>query len=57
MISNRELAEALERKLNGCHCVHVGELLAREIVEALRNSVRVDTEREGARNDQNHFGY
>lgn len=57
MISNRELADALERRLNGCTCVHVGELLAREIVEALRHSVRVDEKQEGARNDKNHFGY
>ena len=57
MMSNRELAEALERKLNGCRCVHVGELLAREIVEALRDSVRVDEEQEGVKNGQNHFGH
>ena len=57
MISNRELADALERRLNGCTCVHVGELLAREIVEALRNSVRVDGEQEGVKNGQNNCGY
>lgn len=57
MISNRELADALERRLNGCTCVHVGELLAREIVEALRHSVRVDGEQEGVKNGQDHFGH
>jgi hypothetical protein len=40
MASNRELAEMLERKLNGARCVHVGELLLKEVIEALRNSVR-----------------
>lgn len=40
MASNRELAEMLERKLNGARCAHVGELLLKEVIEALRNSVR-----------------
>ncbi len=40
MASNRELAEALERRLNGATCIHVGEQLAKEIIKALRNSVR-----------------
>lgn len=57
MISNRELADALERRLNGCTCAHVGERLLKEVIEALRNSVRVDEKQEGIRNDQNHFGY
>lgn len=40
MASNRELADALERRLNGCTCAHVGERLLKEVIEALRNSVR-----------------
>ena len=40
MASNRELAEALERRLNGSTCAHVGEQLVRQIVDALLNSER-----------------
>lgn len=40
MRSNKELAEALERKMNGARCIRIGEYLAKDIVEALRNSVR-----------------
>ena len=40
MPSNKELADMLELKLNGGRCAHVGERLLKEVIEALRNSVR-----------------
>lgn len=40
MASNKELANILELKLNGGRCAHIGELLLKEVIEALRNSVR-----------------
>ena len=47
MASNRELAEMLERRLNGGTCAHVGERLLKEVIEALRNSVREEEETDG----------